>query len=41
MNNIFDKRYSSFININDYYGKYYETGEPRSFYAGMNFNFKM
>lgn len=41
MNNIFDKRYVSFININDYYGKYYETGEPKTFYAGLNFNFKL
>lgn len=41
MNNIFDKRYVSYINLNDYYGKYYETGEPRVFYAGLNFNLKI
>jgi iron complex outermembrane recepter protein len=41
MNNIFDKRYASFININDYYEKYYETGEPRTFYGGLNFNYKI
>jgi len=41
MNNIFDKRYASFININDYYGRYYETGEPRTFYFGLNFNYKI
>ncbi len=41
MNNIFDKRYASFININDYYGKYYETGEPRAFYFGINLNYKL
>jgi iron complex outermembrane recepter protein len=41
MNNIFDKRYASFININDYYNKYYESGEPRTFYFGLNFNYKI
>ncbi|MEO8230808.1 MAG: TonB-dependent receptor [Ignavibacteriota bacterium] len=41
INNIFDKRYASFININDYYNRYYETGEPRTFYFGMNFNYKI
>jgi iron complex outermembrane recepter protein len=41
MNNIFDKRFTSFININDFYGKYYETGEPQTFYAGLNFNYKL
>ncbi|QQS35358.1 MAG: TonB-dependent receptor [Ignavibacteriales bacterium] len=38
--NIFNKRYVGFVNINDYFGRYYETGEPRSFYAGLNVNFK-
>lgn len=41
MNNIFDKRYSSYISLNDYYGRYYETGEPRVFYGGLNLNFKL
>lgn len=40
-NNIFDKRYASFININDFYGRYYETGEPRTFYTGLNVNYKL
>lgn len=40
-NNIFDKRYASFISINDFYGRYYETGEPRTFYSGLNFNYKL
>ena len=40
VNNIFDKRYVGFVNINDYYGRYYETGEPRSFYSGLNINLK-
>lgn len=35
MNNIFDRRYSGFININDFAGRYYETGEPRTGYAGI------
>ena len=41
VNNIFDKRYIGFVNINDFLiGRYYETGEPRSFYSGLNINFK-
>jgi len=39
-NNIFDKRYAGFININDYNKRYYETGEPRTIYAGLNITFK-
>jgi iron complex outermembrane receptor protein len=39
--NIFDKRYSGFININDYNGQYYETGEPRNFYSGLNISYKL
>jgi len=38
--NIFDKRYVGFVNINDYFGRYYETGEPRSFYGGLNISLK-
>jgi iron complex outermembrane receptor protein len=37
MNNIFDRRYAGFININDFAGRYYETGEPRTGYAGVKF----
>lgn len=37
ISNIFDKRYSGFININDFNKRYYETGEPRNIYAGLNF----
>jgi len=40
IHNLFDKRYVSFININDFNGRYYETGEPRNIYAGLNFSFK-
>jgi iron complex outermembrane recepter protein len=39
-NNIFDRRYVGFININDFYGRYYETGEPRSYYSGLNISYK-
>lgn len=41
MNNIFDKRYASFININDFDKKFYETGEPRTFYTGLNINLNL
>jgi iron complex outermembrane receptor protein len=40
VNNIFDKRYVGFININDYFERYYETGEPQSFYGGLNVSLK-
>ena len=39
--NIFDKKYVGFVNINDFFGRYYETGEPRSFYAGFNVKLKL
>ena len=39
--NIFNKRYSGFININDYNGQYFETGEPRNFYSGLNISYKL
>jgi len=40
INNIFDRRYAGYININDFYGRYYETGEPRSFYSGLNISYR-
>ena len=40
LNNIFDKRYVGFVNINDYYGRYYDTGEPRNFFSGLNVSLK-
>jgi iron complex outermembrane recepter protein len=40
VNNIFDKRYVGYININDYYGRYFETGEPRTFYSGLNISYR-
>lgn len=39
--NIFDNKYVGFVNINDFFGRYYETGEPRSYYMGLNVNFKL
>jgi iron complex outermembrane receptor protein len=41
VNNIFDKRYVGFININEFYGRYYETGEPRTSYAGLKLSYKL
>ena len=38
--NIFDRRYAGFININDFYGRYYETGEPRNVYGGLTISYK-
>jgi iron complex outermembrane receptor protein len=40
MNNIFDKRYVGFININDLNGRYFQMGEPRNYYSGLNITFK-
>jgi len=40
VNNIFDRRYVGYVNINDFYGRYYETGEPRSIYSGLNVSYK-
>jgi iron complex outermembrane receptor protein len=40
VNNLFDKRYVGFINANDYYGRFYETGEPRNIYGGLNISYK-
>lgn len=39
--NVFDRRYAGFININDSYGRYYEAGEPRNFYSGLNFSIQL
>ena len=39
-NNIFDKRYTGFVNTNDYFGRYYSMGEPRNFYSGLTLTFK-
>jgi iron complex outermembrane receptor protein len=40
--NLFDKRYVGFVTTNAYYdGRYRETGEPRSVYAGLRINYKI
>ena len=39
VNNISDKVYVGFININSSNGRYYEAGEPQSFYAGINLGY--
>jgi iron complex outermembrane receptor protein len=38
--NIFNKRYIGFINTNDFLGRFYEAGEPRNVYGGVNISFK-
>jgi iron complex outermembrane receptor protein len=39
-NNVFDRRYAGFININDFDGRSYETGEPRNIYGGLKISYK-
>jgi iron complex outermembrane receptor protein len=39
INNLFDKRYVGYININDFYGRYYNMGEPRNIFSGLNIKF--
>ncbi len=39
VNNIFDKRYAGFLNINEFSGRYYEMGDPRSIYSGIKLTF--
>ncbi len=39
VNNIFDKIYSGFLNINSSDRRFYEAGEPRNFYGGINFGY--
>ncbi len=41
MNNIFDKRYVGFVNINDFNGLSRETGEPRNVYSGLRISYKL
>ncbi|MEP7145570.1 MAG: TonB-dependent receptor [bacterium] len=46
LNNIFDRRYVGFVNINanpelpESQRRYFEPGEPRSFYAGFNLGYR-
>ena len=39
VNNIFDKVFSAFININSAKKQYYEAGEPRSYYASLRLGY--
>ena len=39
VNNISDLVYAGFVNINSSDGRYYEAGEPRNFYGGINFGY--
>lgn len=39
VNNIADDVYVGFININSSDGRFYEAGEPRNFYGGINFGY--
>ena len=41
INNIFDKRYVGFVNVNDFSGLSRETGEPRTVYSGLRITFKL
>ncbi len=40
-NNIFDKRYAGFISVNDFYGRFYEMGEPATIYSGLNISYRL
>ncbi len=39
VNNIFDKTYVGFVNINSSDRRFYEAGEPRNFYGGINLGY--
>ncbi len=39
VNNISDLVYVGFVNINSSNGRFYEAGEPRNFYGGINFGY--
>ncbi len=40
VNNILDETYVGFININSSNGRFYETGEPQSFFASVKFSYQ-
>lgn len=41
VNNVADKRYVAFININSTRKEFYEAGEPRNYYGGIHFGFSL
>lgn len=40
INNITDAKYISFLNINSTNGRFYESGEPRNFFAGVTLGYR-
>lgn len=40
INNFFNKLYVGFININSSNGRFYEVGEPRTYFATLKFNYQ-
>jgi iron complex outermembrane receptor protein len=41
LNNITNKKYSAFININDSGNRFYEAGAPKNFFAGLNIGYRL
>ena len=39
VNNLLDQKYVGFININSSNGRFYEAGEPRTFFASLKFSY--
>jgi hypothetical protein len=39
VNNILDQSYVGFININSANGRFYEAGEPQTFFAALKFGY--
>ncbi|HCY75554.1 MAG TPA: hypothetical protein DHV28_06500 [Ignavibacteriales bacterium] len=39
LNNILDQKYVGFININSSNGRFYESGEPQTFFASLKFGY--
>ncbi len=40
INNVFDRTYVAFVNINSAQREFYEAGEPRVFFAGVNLGYR-
>jgi hypothetical protein len=39
-NNLLNRKYVGFININDNFGRFYELGEPKNIFGGLNISYK-
>ena len=39
VNNLLDQKYVGFININSSNGRFYEAGEPQTFFASLKLNY--